>query len=169
MIETLEELRKLERRSRIYTDLDRRLMWPIWDNKANVNWESARLYCEGLKLGDYDDWRLPTIEELDGIQAMWSQRAYKTVDLIQLSACCPWSSTRIDDQKAFNYSFRFRKAFRGHVDYSLDMRALCVRDASDEISDDPKELKRERKLQKQKQKEREEQRKKRKEKRESGG
>ncbi|MDH3743612.1 MAG: DUF1566 domain-containing protein [Acidobacteriota bacterium] len=155
MAETLEAFRKLERRERIYPDFDTRLMWPNRDNGWDLTWEAAGRHCQSLELGGFDNWRLPTIEELGEVQAMWSQAAYKTVGDIRLSACCPWSSTRVDERHALNFSFRHRRAFQGHVEYSYDMRALCVRDAHQEISDDPKEIARQRKLQKQKRKERE--------------
>lgn len=39
----------------------------IWtqNDKAEVVWDEAQRYCGRLKLGDYRDWRLPTIEELE--------------------------------------------------------------------------------------------------------
>ncbi len=156
MASVLEDLRKLERRERIYSDFDTRLMWPTTDNGADLTWEAAIEHCDEMRLGGFDDWRLPTVGELKRLQAMWSLSAYKTIGNIRLSACCPWTSDRAGDQKAVNFSFRHRRPFVGHVEYSYDLRALCVRDASAEIPSDKKEIARQRKLQKQRQKEREE-------------
>ena len=41
----------------------------MWENVANpeehrMNWYDAMEYAKNLRLGGYDDWRLPTIEEL---------------------------------------------------------------------------------------------------------
>ena len=43
------------------------LMWAGKDNGRDVNWRNATKYCRDLRLGGYADWRLRTIEELEGI------------------------------------------------------------------------------------------------------
>jgi hypothetical protein len=43
------------------------LMWAGKDNGKDVNWHKAMNYCLDLRLGGYSDWRLATIEELQGI------------------------------------------------------------------------------------------------------
>lgn len=43
------------------------LMWAGKDNGRSVNWREATKYCRELRLGGYTDWRLGTIEELEGI------------------------------------------------------------------------------------------------------
>jgi hypothetical protein len=42
-------------------------MWSKKDNGSKVNWNQASDYCSKLQLAGYNDWRLPTIEELQGI------------------------------------------------------------------------------------------------------
>jgi hypothetical protein len=42
-------------------------MWAGKDNHKNVRWSQAKKYCRNLRLAGYQDWRLPTIEELYGI------------------------------------------------------------------------------------------------------
>ena len=116
MAKALTDLRKIEARDRI--DLD---------------WEAAGVYCEQLQHGGWEDWRLPTLQELEDIDAMWSLRPFKTADPISLTSCCPWSSDRIDEENAWNY-----------------LRALCVRDGSDEI---PENTRRNRRLAKKEAKE----------------
>lgn len=147
MAKALSELRKLEARERTYRDIETRLMWPTADNGSDVTWVRAGKICDDLKHGGWEDWRLPTVEELDGLQQMWSQRAFKTPDPITLTSCCPWSSERIDAERAWNYNFRFRRPFEGHVNYSYDLRALCVRDGSDEIPENTRKNRREAKRQ----------------------
>lgn len=48
----------------IITDKRTGLMWTRKDNGYDINWDDADRYCEGLKLGGYTDWRLPTMVEL---------------------------------------------------------------------------------------------------------
>jgi len=50
------------------TDTVSQLMWQQSDNGETYNWSSAETYCENLVLGDYDDWGLPTMEELHTLE-----------------------------------------------------------------------------------------------------
>jgi len=49
------------------TDSATGLMWQQSDSGVGMNWEEALKYAEGLKLGGYDDWRLPNPKELQSI------------------------------------------------------------------------------------------------------
>ena len=108
-------------------DLKDGLMWPIRDNGVDVDWKQAGAYCEELEFAGLTDWRLPTIEELETLHLVMSNVTYKLPNEIQLSACCPWSSSTLGDTRAVNYNFRNRKRFTGTKSYSYDHRALCVR------------------------------------------
>jgi hypothetical protein len=46
------------------TDTDTGLMWQQETAQGSYNWEQALACCEGLTLGGYNDWRLPTVKEL---------------------------------------------------------------------------------------------------------
>jgi hypothetical protein len=50
-----------------WTDPATGLMWAKTDNGSDVSWEQASDYCAKSELAGYKDWRLPTIEELQGI------------------------------------------------------------------------------------------------------
>ena len=104
MLKAIRLLRKTERQEKIFPDFRNGVMWAREDNRANITWKAAGEYCSGLDLGGRRDWRLPDIEELDSLQAMWSQAAFKTADPIRLTDCCPWSSTELDEQKALNFT-----------------------------------------------------------------
>ena len=45
------------------TDLDTQLMWTQMPS-SSLSWTSALAYAEGLTLGNYHDWRLPNVKEL---------------------------------------------------------------------------------------------------------
>jgi hypothetical protein len=53
----------------IATSLIDNLQWQ--DNReiltSKANWKDSKKYCSSLALGDYDDWRLPSISELESI------------------------------------------------------------------------------------------------------
>jgi len=46
------------------TDTSTGLMWQQQATLTKETWEQALAYCEGLNLGGYTDWRLPTINEI---------------------------------------------------------------------------------------------------------
>ncbi len=50
-----------------WTDPATGLMWTRKDNGSDVDWPQATAYCSDLKLAGHRDWRLPTLEELQGI------------------------------------------------------------------------------------------------------
>jgi hypothetical protein len=50
-----------------WTDPETGLMWAKKDNGSDVNWNQASSYCSNLQLAGYKDWRLPSIQELEGI------------------------------------------------------------------------------------------------------
>lgn len=49
------------------TDAATGLMWQKSDSRQGMNWENAIMYAENLKLGGYNDWRLPNAKELQSI------------------------------------------------------------------------------------------------------
>jgi len=49
------------------TDKATGLMWEQSDSGSGMNWEDALIYAEKATTGDYDDWRLPNIKELQSI------------------------------------------------------------------------------------------------------
>jgi hypothetical protein len=107
------------------------LIWASQDNGKDLDWYAAGAHCSDLELGDWDDWRLPTIDELEGLHDRRSNATYKLPQGIRLTGCCPWSTSRSGETSAWNFSFRYRKRFSGSVNYSYELRALCVREASE--------------------------------------
>ncbi len=75
------------------TDTKTGLMWQKQDDGVKRTWEDALLYCENAALAGYDDWRLPTIKELESIVDL--TRSFPASDPIfgdtAISVC--WSST----------------------------------------------------------------------------
>ena len=57
--------RFVDNRDGTVTDTKRQLMWQKGDNGEQVTFGDAQKYCKSLRLGSYDDWRLPEPEERD--------------------------------------------------------------------------------------------------------
>lgn len=49
------------------TDRATGLMWAQDDSGKGMDWEHALAYCEGLALAGQNDWRLPSVKELESI------------------------------------------------------------------------------------------------------
>jgi hypothetical protein len=116
-----------ERETGIYLDKKRALIWAARDNGRDISWVNSFQYCEELSLAGFEDWRLPTLDELKEIMKPMSNRQYATPEEIYLTSCCPWSSTPKTRSSAWNFNFKFKKAFSGSMTHTYDHRALCVR------------------------------------------
>ena len=119
------------RRDRGYLQEKTGLIWTRQDNGGDLDWYAADEYCRDLELADWMNWRMPTIDELEGLHERRSSAPYKLPAAIKLTGCCPWSESRSSDSSAWNFSFRYRKRFSGSLNYSYQLRALCVRAATE--------------------------------------
>ncbi|MDP3286429.1 MAG: DUF1566 domain-containing protein, partial [Desulfobacterales bacterium] len=113
------------------TVLDTRtgLMWAAKDNGSNVNWQSAKSYCENYQGGGYIDWRMPTQDELAGLYN--AGKTYKSecrglfggtwdmhlTELIHLTCMLAWGSETRGSYAAF---FRFDAGERNWTHQSGD-------------------------------------------------
>lgn len=125
-----------------WADPDTGLMWTKKDNGSDVDWNQASDYCSKLQLAGYKDWRLPTIEELQGIydpsvnlQAVYDfgvQHGVHVKGNLQLTGW-QWSSSLKDvpgqsSQIAGVFDLTDVKPGNGMIlTMSYNNRALCVR------------------------------------------
>jgi hypothetical protein len=116
-----------ERMTSVFFDFKSGLMWAARDNGRDIDWRRATRYCNDLELAGYADWRLPTLDELEGLYRPMSASQYRLPGEIRLTSCCPWSSTKKSEDSAWNFNFHYRKPFSGALTYTYDLRALCVR------------------------------------------
>ncbi len=117
-----------------WTDPATGLMWARQDNGGDVNWYQARDYCRSLTLAGYSDWRLPTIDELQGIydpaqSATVADQQVHIKEGIHLTG--PWvSSSSPSDASGmvpyFGFDYLGDHAFHSRV-IGVNGRALCVR------------------------------------------
>jgi hypothetical protein len=124
------------------------LMWAGKDNGENVKWKKAVKYCRDLRLAGYSDWRLASLEELQGIYdekaespGLMGDKFYHNVSSsmwhikggIFLTGS-NWTSNRIPDDRghpsgyAWRFDFNDGRPFNGDEEsFTTGKRALCVR------------------------------------------
>lgn len=112
------------------------LMWAARDNGKDITWETAEQYCSNYRGGGYTDWRLPTLDELEGLFdkrragyrptcARVDWRVFLT-RLIRLSCGCHWASDRDGSDASFFYFYTGFRPF-APPSLSIGLRVLPVR------------------------------------------
>jgi hypothetical protein len=103
-------------------------MWAATDNGRDINWATAKSYCENYHGGEYMDWRLPTQDELAGLYDGYikGNNNFRLTTQITLTACCPWASEIRGTEAAF---FNFYNGCRYWTGQSIkgNDRVLPVR------------------------------------------
>lgn len=121
------------------------LMWTAKDNGYDITWGKAMKYCRNLSLAGYSDWRLPSINELQGIydgsgftaphpKNLMPVLAGRAKGGLLLTGAREWSSSRVLDDRgrrtgyAWQFDFPHGKRWRyDPLGYNGSLRALCVR------------------------------------------
>ncbi len=103
------------------------LMWAAKDNGENITWNNAKRYCEEYIGGGYSDWRMPTPVELSLLNGkIKSDDVYLCTELIDITACCPWSSETRDSEAVY-YDLSNNIKYWDYKTSSSNSRALPVR------------------------------------------
>ena len=115
----------------------------IKDPKSNLVWEDtmhvsevkithikAKSYCSELKLGAFEDWRLPTLNELLSIvdykrykPALLKEFSYANKDTLY------WSSTPYAKTSDEFWGVSFKDGATSNASETYDRYVRCVRDA----------------------------------------
>ncbi len=120
------------------TDHQLKIMWTKHDNQGNIDWKGAQRFCRSgpHALGKYDNWRLPTLAELESLYLKDKDaKGYETdcgqivkvFPEIRLSCGWVWSS-EIRSITAVVYNFHRGYAFTDRMVQKKNYRALPVRD-----------------------------------------
>jgi hypothetical protein len=90
-----------------WTDTATGLMWTK-KGKGNLNWKQATAYCQNLQLEGHSDWRLPRIEELQGIYDRDAGfGSHNVKGNLQVPKWWEWSSSRGDSsEKVLIFDFK---------------------------------------------------------------
>jgi hypothetical protein len=126
------------------------LMWTGNDNGSDVDQPQAANYCSMLQYAGYGDWRLPTLEELQGIYDSTDSSKKKVVSGIEyevhvkgdlnLTTGGVWSDRQGDSPgRPYQTAWLFKffdlptpffdkgKPRSNYLHFDFQMRALCVR------------------------------------------
>jgi hypothetical protein len=126
----------------IWTDPATQITWTTKDNAKNVNWKQAADYCKDLLLADHTDWRMPSIDELQGIfdpgaytpgvGETGSPAIMHVKGNLHLTGW-QWSRSQPNTTgEAWGFSFANGKRLAGRFTDNLGNRSLCVRSAENQ-------------------------------------
>lgn len=137
--------------NQVWTDADTKLMWAAKDNGSYVppsygllSQKQAAAYCRNSRLAGFHDWRLPTIDELEGISVKTGEDYQVKGGVIKLSGdptgeddhvyalVMVWSQTERADEDAI-WGFQFGKDGGRSTGLGI-ARALCVRGAPAKVT-----------------------------------
>ena len=115
------------------------LQWAAASNGADVLWRDADTFCRNLELAGHDDWRLPSLTELETLHDPEQPDGVRTE--LELDDCCLWSATTLTeltapgadgtalDSSRYHWGFLYDGGIRYYsIDLQPDGRALCVRE-----------------------------------------
>jgi len=118
------------------------LEWALATNGQNIKWPEAVEYCEALELADHDDWRLPSLAELERLHDPDAAGGEGIRGPFSIGDCCLWSGESLVDRPAedgeeiagepgmYHWGFMFDGGLRYYAVHIFDDgRALCTRDA----------------------------------------
>jgi len=103
-------------------DTKTKMMWAAKDNRADIDWLGAKIYCGDYKGGGYTDWRMPTQDELAGLHDASQSRPavcerscniHVATELIDITGLTIWASETRDSEAA-----QFIFAFDGRPDWN---------------------------------------------------
>jgi hypothetical protein len=111
-----------------WVDPSTHLMWTASDNGSGLSLRQAAHYCRQLRLGGFQDWTLPSINDLQSLVAdAENQKGYRLKPPLKLTGW-QWSSSA-GKQVGEAWALDFGDGARASVpagDSGLN-RALCVR------------------------------------------
>ena len=108
----------------ILTDAGSGLAWQKV-HKDELNWDQAKAYCEDLKYGGKDDWRLPDRRELMTIVKY--RKSNPASDFPGMPAKYFWSHSTSAEAGGFAWGVNFRNGSLNNYDKASTQLVRCVR------------------------------------------
>jgi hypothetical protein len=110
------------------TDVGTGLSWQRQDDGQAKSWEEVLAYCEGLTLEGFEDWRLPTSNEL--LTLVDHNQWYPAIDVTVFTDVLPakyWSSTSTAGNDADAWYVNFFSGYVSNHDKTDSNYVRCVR------------------------------------------
>jgi hypothetical protein len=104
-----------------------KLMWQDGEEIYQGTYDEAVKYCENLNFAGYDDWRLPTINELISITDKSKIDPSINLAFKNVKTDWYWSSTKGADNLSIVWAVFFRSGFDGWNDVSRRGFVRCIR------------------------------------------
>lgn len=92
------------------------------------NWNGAKKYCNNLVLEGYDDWKLPTIEQLQTLVDLKKYRPSIKEGITEVSVLTfYWAQTSFveDEKKAWHIFYKYGESYYGNKGERYGVR--CIR------------------------------------------
>lgn len=99
-------------------------MFPIREYGRVLKWDSAMQYCRNLTLGGYDDWALPTKDQL--VELYSKRRSLKSIDSDYFGDTY-WSSSTLSIVNSVAWIVGFDRKYVGWGTKSGSLYVRCVR------------------------------------------
>lgn len=122
-------------------DPSQQLVWAAATNGEDIKWREAVDYCADLELAGHDDWRLPSLAELETLHQADARGGESIRSPFSIGGCCLWSNESLVDRPAEDGDeiggspdrYQWGLMFDGKLHYYAvdifdDGRALCVRE-----------------------------------------
>jgi len=112
----------------VYKDSKTGLMWQGEDNGIDISWTAAKNYCEQLSWGGYDDWRIPTQDELATLYRLEAAETgeYYILQEIKITTCCQWASD-VKGSTVASFDFEYGNRDWRHPMSTVETRVVAVR------------------------------------------
>ncbi len=105
------------------------LAWQTATAPSKYSWLEAKAYCGDLTLGGFSDWRLPSIEELEGTIDDASEKCPDIVAPLKATTFCDdyWSSTQLQGDTSSAWAVLFSYGYADQMPVNKTGRVRCVR------------------------------------------
>lgn len=121
----------------IYYDKKKKRYWTSHSASTSMQWQKAEHYCQDLSLVNnnqtVDDWRLPSIQELNQIYSPEKEQVCGTVLChlsipLHLDTPYVWSGSSPEENRRFYFDFRFGTQLAPLLKPLLKRQVICTRD-----------------------------------------
>ncbi|MBF0201723.1 MAG: DUF1566 domain-containing protein, partial [Desulfamplus sp.] len=109
------------------------LMWQAQPLDVMQDWEAACYYCDNLDFADKEDWRLPTVAELESLVDYSFTETKIDTSFFTVEDGLYWSSSVPAAHENNAWVVSFEDGQTSITDKTGDMYVMCVRDAPNSL------------------------------------